>query len=111
MDHIIKCKIPIYTVVDGICASAATFLTVVGKRRFINPHSFMLIHQLSSGFWGNYSEFRDHQRNLDLLMSTITGVYRKYTKLPETKLKSLMKHDLLLDAKQCLKYGLVDEIL
>ena len=36
MDQVRKCKVPVYTVVDGCCASAATFLTVVGTRRYIN---------------------------------------------------------------------------
>jgi ATP-dependent protease ClpP protease subunit len=111
MDTILRCKVPIYTYVDGFCASAATFLSVVGERRFMSRNSYMLIHQLSSNFWGKYSEFEDEKKNLDLMMTTIKNVYKEYTKVPMRKLDKILKHDLLWDAKMCLKYGLVDEVI
>ena len=51
MDTILRCKVPVHTYVDGFCASAATFLSVVGEKRFMSRNSYMLIHQLSSSFW------------------------------------------------------------
>ena len=111
MDTILRCKVPVYTYVDGFAASAATFLSVVGTKRFISRHSYMLIHQLSSNFWGKYSEFQDEKQNLDLMMKTIKNVYKEHTKVPMKKLDEILKHDLLWDAKMCLKYGLVDEVI
>ena len=111
MDTILSCKVPVYTYVDGFAASAATFLTIVGNKRFISRHSYMLIHQLTSNFWGKYSEFQDAKQNLDLMMDTVKNVYKKYTKVPVRKLNEILKHDLMWDAKTCLKYGLVDEII
>ena len=111
MDTILRCKVPVYTYVDGFAASAATFLSVVGSKRYISRHSYMLIHQLSSNFWGKYSEFQDAKQNLDLMMDTIKNVYKKYTKVPVRKLNEILKHDLMWDAETCLKYGLVDGII
>ena len=111
MDTILRCKVPFHTYVDGFAASAATFLSVVGEKRFISRNSYMLIHQLSGNFWGKYSEFEDEKQNLDLMMKTIKDVYKKYTKLPMKKLDEILKHDLMWDANTCLKYGLVDEIV
>ena len=111
MDTILRCKVPVHTYVDGFCASAATFLSVVGEKRFMSRNSYMLIHQLSGNFWGKYSEFEDEKQNLDLMMKTIKDVYKKYTKLPMKKLDEILKHDLMWDANTCLKYGLVDEIV
>ena len=111
MDTILRCKVPVNTYVDGFAASAATFLSVVGEKRFISRNSYMLIHQLSGNFWGKYSEFEDEKQNLDLMMKTIKDVYKKYTKLPMKKLDEILKHDLMWDANTCLKYGLVDEIV
>ena len=111
MDTILRSKVPIHTYVDGFCASAATFLSVVGTRRFMSRNSYMLIHQLSSSLWGKYSEIEDEKKNLDLMMETIKSVYKEYTKVPMKKLDEILKHDLLWDAKTCLKYGLVDEII
>ena len=111
MDTILRCKVPVHTYVDGFCASAATFLSVVGTRRFMSRNSYMLIHQLSSALWGKYSEIEDEKKNLDLMMETIKNIYKEYTKVPMKKLDEILKHDLLWDAKMCLKYGLVDEII
>ena len=111
MDTILRCKVPIHTYVDGFCASAATFLSVVGNYRFMSRNSYMLIHQLSTQFWGKYSEFEDEKKNLDLMMNTIKNVYKEHTKLPMKKLDEILKHDLMWDAKTCLKYGLIDEII
>ena len=85
MDEILRSNIPVVTIVDGCCASAGTFLSVVGNERYIQPHGFMLIHQLSSNMWGKYREFEDEKKNLDLLMHTIKNVYKQYTKIPSKK--------------------------
>ena len=111
MDTILRCKVPVETYVDGFSASAATFISVVGGRRFMSRNSYMLIHQLSSSLWGKYSEIEDEKKNLDLMMETIKNVYKEYTKVPMKKLDEILKHDLLWDANTCLKYGLVDEII
>ena len=111
MDTMLRCKVPIHTYVDGFAASAATFLSVVGNYRFMSRNSYMLIHQLSSNFWGTYSNFEDEKKNLDLMMKTIKDVYKQYTKLPMKKLDEILKRDLLWDAQTCLDYGMIDEIV
>ena len=111
MDEIIKSVVPVHTMIDGCCASAATFLSVCGKKRFINRHAYMLIHQLSSFMWGKYEEFKDEMQNLDKIMVMIKQVYKEYTQIPMSKLDEILKHDLWFDADQCKEYGLVDEII
>ena len=111
MDSILRSKVPIETHVDGFCASAATFMSVVGNYRAMSRNSYMLIHQVSTQFWGTYANFDDEKKNLDLMMKTIKDVYKKYTKLPMRKLDEILKHDLMWDAKTCLEYGLIDEIV
>ena len=71
----------------------------------------MLIHQLSSGMWGRYEELKDDMKNCDVLMKTIKKIYMEHAKIPKSKLGQILKHDLWFDAKTCLNYGLVDEII
>tara|TARA_Y100000310_G_scaffold179040_1_gene179016 strand:- start:111 stop:689 length:579 start_codon:yes stop_codon:yes gene_type:complete len=111
MDNMRTLKVPVYTIIDGFCASAATFLSVVGVHRQITRNSFMLIHQLSTSFWGKYEEFEDEKKNLDLMMKMIRQIYREYTSIPKKELDKILKRDLMLDAEKCLKWGLVDEII
>lgn len=111
MDEIINSPVPIYTIIDGCCASAGTFLSLCGKKRFINQHAYMLIHQLSSGMWGKYEECKDEIKNLDKIMVMIKQIYKEYTKIPMNKLDGILKHDLWFDADECKEYGLIDEII
>jgi ATP-dependent protease ClpP protease subunit len=111
MDCILSSELPVTTVVDGCCASAATFLTIVGKERLITKHSFMLIHQITSFCWGKFSEFKDELENLTNIMTMVKEIYKQYTKLPEEEIDKILKHDLWLNSEKCLEYGLVDRII
>lgn len=110
-DTISSLRTPVHTYVEGSAASAATLMSVCGKRRFITPSSLMLIHQLSALMVeGTHEQFRDEFTNQELLMVKIKDIYRRHTKLDEAALEELLKHDLLLDANRCLELGLVDEV-
>ncbi len=111
MDQIAMTKCPVYTVVDGVCASAATFLSIRGKKRYIKENSFMLIHQISSGMWGKYEEFVDEMENLKKFMGLVRDIYAKHTHIPKKVVDEMLLHDIFFNAKECIKYGLVDEII
>jgi ATP-dependent protease ClpP protease subunit len=111
VDRIMASKIPVDTYVEGIAASAATLLSVVGRKRYIRKNANMLIHQVSSAMWGNYAQFQDEMKNLDLVTSMIKKIYLKHTKFKEKDLNEMLKHDICLSPEECVKYGLCDEII
>ena len=111
VDAIRNLKSDVHTYIDGAAASAATIISVVGKKRFIGRNSMMLIHQLSAGAYGTFSELEDEMENNKRLMQSLKGIYKQYTKVPMKKLDEILKHDIWFDANTCLEYGLVDEIL
>lgn len=111
VDEIIKSEVPVVSVIDGCAASAATLMSVVAKERYINRHAYMLVHQLSAGFWGKHKEFKDELENQKQFMKIIKNIYKEYTRIPEKKLDEMLEHDLWWDAETCKRYGLVDEIL
>jgi ATP-dependent protease ClpP protease subunit len=111
IDYIRNCPVPVVSIIDGCAASAATIMSVVAEERLMHEHAFMLIHQLSSGMWGKFEEMKDDMKNNELLMKKIIGIYEEHTKIPKVKIKDILKRDLWWDAKTCLKYGLVDDII
>ena len=111
VDYIRTTSVPVVSIIDGCAASAATLMSVVADERYMHEHAFMLIHQLSSTSWGKYEELKDDMKNNDLLMVTIKKIYNKHAKIPKKKLNEILKHDLWFDAKTCLEYGLVDDII
>ena len=111
VDYIANSRIPVVSVIDGCAASAATLMSVVADERYMSEHSFMLIHQLSSTMWGKYEDLKDDMKNNEKLMEAIKGIYVEHTKIPKRKLNQILKRDLWFDARTCLKYGLVDDII
>lgn len=110
IDTIIASKIPIYTIIEGATASAGTLMSVVGKKRFITPNAYMLIHQLSSSYWGKMNELEDEFKNLQSIMDRIKNIYKEHAKIPKKELSEILKHDLWWDSEKCIRFGLVDEM-
>lgn len=106
MKAIEESVVPITTIVDGVAASAATFLALAGVDRYINPHAFMLIHEISTsgGSWGKFSDIEKNYEFMKEIMKTIKNIYKKYTSIDSTDLDGLLKHDIFWDAKTCAKY-------
>ena len=110
IDIIMACQVDIITIIDGASASAGTLMSVVGKKRYIRPNAYMLVHQLSAGSWGKMSQLEDDFTNNKRLMEQIKTIYKEHSRIPKKELNEILKHDLWWDEDTCLKYGLVDEI-
>lgn len=111
LDTIWNMRLHVTTVADGQCASAGTFILLGGHTRMIKQHSVVLIHQISTSFWGKYTEQKDDMKASKKFMKIICDMYRNYTKIPQDDLKKkLMKKDVYLTADECLKYEIVHEI-
>jgi ATP-dependent Clp endopeptidase proteolytic subunit ClpP len=111
LDTIRGLRSEVHTYVDGAAASAATIISVAGKKRYIGKNSLMLIHQLSTGNYGKYSELEDDMENNKRLMKSIKDIYKQYTKVPMKQIDEILKHDLWFDADKCRELGLVDVVL
>lgn len=111
VDTIIKSPVPIDSYTEGHVASAGTFLTIVCKKRYMKPRSFMLLHQLSAGAWGKMNEIIDETENLKQITEVIKEMYMEYTSMSRPTLDDLMDHDLWLRPDECLRKGLIDEIV
>ena len=111
VDTIKSSPVEIHSVCEGAVASAATFISVSCKKRFIRKHAFMLIHQVSGGIWGKMDEIMDESDNIKRITKVINDIYLSETKMTKTSLNKLLKHDLWLSPDECIKKGLVDEII
>jgi ATP-dependent Clp endopeptidase proteolytic subunit ClpP len=103
-------KVTINTIVSGVCMSAATLILLSGHNRCMMVNSYMLIHNISSGFWGKMHEFEDEMKNLNELTKKLKEIYKKNSNITKTQLDKILKTDVLIPANDCLKYGLIDEI-
>ena len=68
-------KIDINTIIEGKACSAATILSLFGTNKYITRNSYMLIHNISSDFWGKMHEIEDEMKNLILLTKDVKKIY------------------------------------
>jgi len=111
IDTIKNMRIQVNTYVKGFAASAATLLSLSGKKRFITENSYMLIHEIRSATWGKFSEIKDDFNNMTVLNDHIKNYYIKNTKLTKEELDEQLKQDVIWSPEKCLEKGLVDEII
>lgn len=112
-DYIKNSPIPIYTIVEGYAASAATVMSIAGVKRYITPTSIMLIHQLSTGMHGKFNELEEDINNSKQDMNKLYEIYVRECKGKMTKKQIIeeLKHDKWWNSDKCLKKGLCDEVL
>jgi len=110
IDFIRGCKTPIYSIVEGECASAASLMSIVCDKRFIRPNAYMMIHQMScQTTWGKLYEVTSMYNYFVDIEKRLKKIYIKNTRVPPEKLEEIWIKDKWLNAKKCMKYGLVDE--
>ena len=113
VDEIKNFDVDIHTFIRGYAASAATLLSVIGKKRYIYKNSLMMIHgiKLNEQTVSNVLQVKDLNHNIDLFMSIITDIYLENSNIDKKMLFELFEHDIWLDSKNALKFGFVDKIL
>jgi ATP-dependent protease ClpP protease subunit len=67
------------TVVDGLAASAASFIAMAGKVRVVSPGAMMMIHEASGMCIGNSAEMRETAELLDKVSENIASIYASHS--------------------------------
>jgi ATP-dependent protease ClpP protease subunit len=110
IDSIRASATPVVTLIEGMCASAATMISIAGDRRLMRPNAVMLIHQLRGGMYGKKCDVDDEIINLNNLEERIIQLFKNNTKVRVKKFKAMMKRELEYPVDECLKHGFVDEV-
>ena len=96
--------------IDGIAASAASFIAMAADKIIMPSNAFMLVHQSSGFSFGNADDMRAVAADLDRIDKSITATYVARTGQTAAKVKALMKEDRLMDAAEAKSLGYTDEV-
>jgi len=96
--------------VDGIAASAASFIVMAADKIVMPANSFLLIHGASGMSWGNADDMRAVADDLDRIDKSLTSTYVARAGSTTAKVKALMKEDRLMDAAEAKDWGFADEV-
>lgn len=110
-DTIARSNVPVYSLSEGVCASAATIIALSCHKRFITENSFFLIHQLSGAAWGTYQQMTDNMKLYEMCMKRLVRFYMAHSTMTELQVREMLSRDSWFDAGQCLELGLVQAIL
>lgn len=105
--------ISIVTIVLGVAMSCGSLLAVFGDHRVMWKYGTHLMHY-GQTFLNPTTplQLERESKNAKIHFDNLVKLYSENTKLSVTQIKEFMKDDsMYLTAQDCLKYGLVDEIV
>jgi len=109
MNHIQASKIPVTCIADGFVASAATFILLGGSTRLGMEHCMVLIHQMSTGFWGKYHELVEEMQNSEVVMEIMREVYQSTTTMKKKVISKLLTKETMLTMDECIRHGVIHD--
>ncbi len=103
----------VQTVGIGVQASAAAFLLSSGTKgkRYLLPHSTVMIHQPSSGTRGKVTDQEIDLRESLRVKRLLESIMARNTGQPLERIHEDMERDKWMDAKESKKYGIVDHVI
>jgi ATP-dependent Clp protease protease subunit len=96
--------------VDGLAASAASFIAMAGTRIVMAESAMMMVHSPWATTGGNAADLRAMADLLDKNETTLVNIYSKRTKQDETKIRAMLAAETFMTAQECLDLGFADEI-
>jgi ATP-dependent Clp protease protease subunit len=110
----VKCDVSTYCI--GMAASMGSLLLCAGAngKRFILPHSRVMIHQphiMGGGISGQVSDIEIHAREMINTKRRLTEIYVKHTGKDFEALTLAMDRDKYMSAEDAQSFGLVDKVV
>jgi ATP-dependent protease ClpP protease subunit len=101
-------KVTIY--VDGLAASMASVIAMIGAEIIMAESSLMMIHKPWDCAIGNADDMRRDASKLDKIEAQLIGIYAKRTGLSESRLAAMLAAETWLTASEAHELGFVTAI-
>ena len=92
--------------IDGIAASAASYIAMAGDEIIMPENAFLMIHDPSGLVMGTAADMRDMAGTLDKIAASMTRGYATKSGKPENEIAGLMAAETWFDAQDALDAGL-----
>jgi ATP-dependent Clp endopeptidase proteolytic subunit ClpP len=100
------------TIVDGLAASAASFIAQAGAKRVMARNSQMMIHKGSSGIQGTADDIGDEHAWWEASVEQMVELFLSRTNRINKRefMRKINRRDWWLSAKEAVEIGFADEI-
>ncbi len=113
-DAIQGCNLTINIVCTGMAASMAAIIFAGGQkgRRYILPHSMVMIHEplISNGVGGSATSIKNISDSILETRSILNGILSKHTGKSAKEIDKATSYDNTMNAEEAIKFGLCDHI-
>ena len=96
--------------IDGIGASAASWIPLAADKVVMSPHSQLFIHDASGFAWGNAADMRKLADELDRLSDEIASMYAARAGGDVAEWRDRMRAETWFSDSEAVAAGLADEI-
>lgn len=103
-----KAKVVVH--IDGLAASAASFIAMAGDEIEISDGAFVMIHEAYGGVRGRADDMRAYADLLDSVNATIVDTYVERTKNNADTIKKWMADETWMSGKQAVECGFADKL-
>lgn len=114
-DLIQSCPAPVNMYCIGMAASMGALIFTSGQkgRRFILPHSKVMIHEplILNGVGGSASSIKSTADSILQTRELLNGILAKHTGKTMEEINNATDHDNFMDAEEAIEFGLCDEIV
>lgn len=100
----------IKTYVDGLAASAASFIFQAGEQREMGEYTQLMIHNPSALVWGESEEMRKMADLLDKLRDTVANLYADRSGQDVEQFVEMMGAETWFNASEAVDFGLADSV-
>jgi ATP-dependent Clp protease protease subunit len=101
----------IVTHIDGLAASAASYVALAADEVRMSDGAFMMIHNAWGLVIGNAADLRETADLLDKVDASIVSDYHRRTGKAEDEIAALMAAETWFTATEAKEFGFVDEIV
>jgi len=110
-DAIKKSRIPIHTINEGDCHSAAFLVFLAGQKRTMRPYSLFIAHEGSGGAIGSYRETKAAAAQYDREIELMRKIIAFETSIGEDEINTKFEQsqDWYINYLDAIQYGIITQ--
>lgn len=103
--------IPITTYIDGLAASMASVIAMVGNPVIMPENAMMMVHKPWGASSGDANAMRDYADLLDKVESVLIPAYTAKTGKSHDEIAALLEEETWLSGAECVAHGFADQLI
>lgn len=103
-------KAEVNTYIDGIAASAAGFIAMAGKKRYMAAHALLMMHNVSGGYSDDPEEQVRINNAINAMETSIATILSNNSGLSLEDVKLKMNQETWINANEALELKFVDSV-